>query len=265
MMEKKVKKDLHTTQEWVDILKKQAEYTKKYRYDLYEKVHMKDMGLILDIGCGTGVITEEIASLTSGHVVGIDIDDGRLGEAQKLTSSCSTLSLIRTDSVRLPFRENTFDLITFSVVLTHIQQQQEAICEMTRVVKQSGIVLAAMEPDYAGILNYPPDETHEIFLDYLRKMGVALQTGRKLKYLFEKAGLTTTIGVFSGYFEKINEDPHSRIEEFIKHFHKTEQILKDYGWDMSRIESYKEHVLELMEKNLWFSFCPCFNAIGIKR
>jgi len=265
MLKKGLEKDLHTTEEWVKILKKQAEDTKKYRYDLYEKVNLREKRLILDVGCGTGVITREIASLTRGHVVGIDLNEGRLGEAHRLTSSDPCILLARTDLLELPFKENTFDLVTFSVVLTHVQRQQEAICEMVRVAKKRGIILAAMEPDYEGILHYPVDETHQPFMNYLRDMGIELQTGRKLKYLFEKAGLITTMGIFSDYFEKINEGSQEHIEEFLEHFPKTEQILLQYGWDVSRIEEYKKNTLENMKKNLLFSFCPCFNAIGIKQ
>ncbi|MBU7033235.1 MAG: methyltransferase domain-containing protein [Theionarchaea archaeon] len=265
MVKKREERDLHSTEEWVKILKKQAEDTKKYRHALYETVNLNKKELILDVGCGTGVITGEIASLATGQVVGIDLNEGRLREAHRLTSSEPRISLARTDLLEMPFRENTFDLVTFSVVLTHVQKQQEAICEMVRVVKKGGIILAAMEPDYEGMLHYPEDEAHQPFMDYLKDMGVELQTGRKLKYFFEKAGLITTMGMFSDYFEKINEDPQTHIEEFLEHFPKTEKILLQYGWDTTRIEDYKKRTVEYMKKNLLFSFCPCFNAIGIKQ
>jgi ubiquinone/menaquinone biosynthesis C-methylase UbiE len=263
-MKKLLEKDLHTTEEWIKILKKQAEYTRNHRHTLLERVNVREKDLILDIGCGTGVITKEIAALTTGGVVGIDIDEGKLKEAKAMTSADSRVWVVRSDVLELPFRENTFDLVTFTVVLTHIHDQQGAIDEMVRVVKKGGIILATMEPDYEGILNYPEDTAHQPFMNYLRDMGVEMQTGRKLKYLFKKAGLNTTMGIFLDYFKRNNEDPHKRKEDFLERFPKTEQILLHYGWDASRIEEYKKKTLDYLKDDMAFSFCPCFSAIGIK-
>ena len=52
MVKKREERDLHSTEEWVKILKKQAEDTKKYRHALYETVNLGKKELILDIGWG---------------------------------------------------------------------------------------------------------------------------------------------------------------------------------------------------------------------
>ena len=42
------------------------------------------MKKILDVGCGTGAVTRDIARLTKGKVLGIDIDKKKLKHAEKL-------------------------------------------------------------------------------------------------------------------------------------------------------------------------------------
>jgi 2-polyprenyl-3-methyl-5-hydroxy-6-metoxy-1,4-benzoquinol methylase len=70
--------DLHTTEEWIRLLKEQADYTRDYRFNLYEKVNIGSKKKILDVGCGPGIVTTDIASLTDGCIIGIDIDDKKL-------------------------------------------------------------------------------------------------------------------------------------------------------------------------------------------
>ena len=255
------RQDIHTPEEWVKILKDQADYTKKYRYNLYEKVGIKDKKNILDIGCGTGAVTKDIAALTDGYVTGIDVDDKKLEYAKLLISD--RVTLMRADVIQLPFKDNSFDLVVFNIVLTHIHEQQKAVAEMVRVTQKNGIVLASMEPDYAGMLSYPESEADSILQTSFEEIGVEMHTGRKLRYLFGKAGLKTEVGMFTDYFNS-EEDTEKRVKRFLEYFGKTEKILSENGWNNQQIQEYKQEKLELIRNDLIFSFCPCFYAIGRK-
>jgi len=256
------RQDIHTPDEWARILKKQAEYTKEYRYALYKKVDMQTRKNILDVGCGTGAVTEDIAALTEGRITGIDIDDRKLEYAKKELPG--HVNLMVADVLNLPFKDNTFDLVAFSIVLTHIREQQKAVTEMTRVTQKNGIVLATMEPDYAGRVTYPEHEADQVFAKFLEEIGVEMQTGRKLKYFFGKAGLKTEIGVYTDIFDFINEDGKKQAKRFSENFGRTEELLVKNGWTSQKIQDYKQEMLELIENDLTFSFCPCFYAIGRK-
>lgn len=258
------RQDIHTPERWAEILKKQADYTKEYRHNLYAKVDIQNKKEILDIGCGTGAVTGDIASLTEGHITGVDIDDKKLAYAKSLFSE--RVPVVRTDVLHLPFKDSTFDLVVFNIVLTHITQQQEAVCEMARVTKKEGIVLATMEPDYEGTLNYPENEATSVFNKFFEDIGVEMQTGRKLRYFFTKAGLKTDIGLFNVFddFKTEDKSPEERVEEFLKNFTWTEKKLSEYGWDAKKIEEHKQKEIELIRDDLAFSFVPCFSAIGRK-
>lgn len=255
--------DLFTTEEWMKLLKEQADITREYRHSLYEKVDIKNKKNILDVGCGTGIITADIASLTDGCITGIDIDGKKLEQATPFVSD-PHITLVEGDALQLPFKDKTFDLVVSNVVLIHIKDQQKAVDEMVRVTCENGIVLATMEPDYAGILNYPESKASPVFRKDLEEIGVEMQTGRKLKYFFRKAGLETEIGLYTDYFEAAKEDSEKKVEEFLKHFGRSEELLARHGWTGEQIEEYKQEQLELIKNDLVFSFCPCFYAIGKK-
>ncbi|MCK5254246.1 MAG: methyltransferase domain-containing protein, partial [Thermoplasmata archaeon] len=63
-----------TTDDWVRKLKQQARDSHTYRHKLYDRVGLARAKRILDVGCGTGAVTIDIAESTRGHVVGIDVD-----------------------------------------------------------------------------------------------------------------------------------------------------------------------------------------------
>ena len=256
------RQDIHTPEEWARILKEQAGFTREQRHELYNRVDIKAKKVILDVGCGTGVITADIAGLTDGHVIGIDIDDKKLEYAKEFVSD--RMDVMIADVLNLPFRDNTFDVVTFSIVLTHILRQEEALTEMARVTRKGGFVLATTEPDYAGILSYPETEADAIFEKRLEGIGVEMRTGRKLKYLFRKAGLETEIGLCKGLLDYANEDSEKRVERSLKYFHKTKDLLAEHGRTEEKIETFKQEQIELIRNDMNFSFCPCFYAIGKK-
>lgn len=247
--------------DFVRKLEEQADDYKELRHALYKRVDLQSKRKILDLGCGTGVITADIASSTDGEVIGVDINSENLQYAQEVAGD---VTLINADILDLPFKDNTFDLVVFCVVLTHINQQQKAVNEMARVTQKNGIVLATMEPDYASAFSYPEDKIHSLLLEKLEERGTVVCTGRKLRSLFSKAGLKTEIGMFTDAIDNMNKDSAEQVEEFLRHFWYLEKVLSRIGWEKQQIEDYKQDTIELLETNVFFEFMPAFYAIGRK-
>lgn len=257
------KQDLFTTEDWIRILKEQADSTREYRHDLYRKVDIQSRKTILDVGCGTGVITADIASLAKGGVTGIDIDSAKLEQAKAIVPDRVNLAI--ADVLELPFRDNTFDLVVFSAVLVHVKDQQKAMHEMARVTQKGGIVLATLEPDYAGTLSYPESQVYPLLLAHLEGIGVEISTGRKLRYLFSEAGLTPEIGLYTGDLDVLNRDSSEQLKEFLDGFWFAEELFHKIGWTETQIENYRQEQIELIKKNQFFSFMPSFYVIGRKQ
>jgi len=69
---------------------------------------------ILDVGCGTGVPTIELAKISEGHVIGIDIDESSLNLLQrkiKETGLTNQMSVINGSILTMDFPEENFDII----------------------------------------------------------------------------------------------------------------------------------------------------------
>lgn len=252
-----------TTDDWINKLRQQAEDSREYRHKLYEKVHLKNKINILDVGCGTGAVTLDIALLTKGEVVGIDIDAEKLQEAEKVLCNIPNIRLKEADVLDLPFDDETFDLVVFNIVLMYIKYQQRAVNEMARVTQKGGFVLGTLEPDYASKISYPEDPTLPLLLKNMEDLGADLYTGRKLKVLFNTAGLETEFGMETET-NYILMDDKKYLGMFLNDFWVLKKLFQKNGWTNEEIEKYKQEELERIKNGLRFSFTPCFYAIGKK-
>ena len=253
-----------TTEDWKRKLDQQARDSMRYRRRRYEAVDLGSKERVLDIGCGTGAVTLDIANQTDGEVVGIDLDRGKLDVAREILTETSGASLVEAEASHLPFGDGTFDLVVFNLVLIYVTDQQAAMDEMARVTMSGGHVLATMEPDYAGQISYPEDPFLPLMRENLEAIGADLFTGRKLKTLFTKAGLETEVGVETEDDFVFQKDDGRRLELFLEQFWVFEKVFKSKGWTQERIEKYRDGQAEMMRKGLSMNFMPSFYAIGRK-
>ena len=115
---------------------------------------------VLDIGCGPGTITMDVAAAVSpGEVIGIDPVEDRLAKAKDWESKVSTagnISFKTGDCHRLDFPEDAFDLVYSHTVAHFFLDPVEALKEQKRVVKPGGWVIASGVRDPAVLTRYPP-------------------------------------------------------------------------------------------------------------
>jgi ubiquinone/menaquinone biosynthesis C-methylase UbiE len=252
------------TDDWVKKLRQQAEDSKEYRHKLYERVELKNKKRILDVGCGTGAVTEDLALLTSGEVVGIDNDPEKLEHAKKLLKGAENVRLMEADVLELPFDDEYFDLVVFTIVLVYIKDQQRALNEMARVTKKGGVVLATLEPDYAGRFDYPACPYVPLMLKSMEELGADLYTGRKLKALFNNAGLRTEVGMDTESDFILHKDDTKSLERFQRDFWVFEKLFKKANWSEEKIKKFKIEEINRIKSGQSFHFPPCFYAIGKK-
>lgn len=137
---------------------------------------------VVDVGCGTGEFTRQLARLVQGkcEIVGVDSRAVSLKAAELETRKARLSARIvykKGDLSKLPVQDDFADLACCRSVLMHLTDPQSAVVEMARVIKPSGTV-AAVEP---GLMSsfYDPDD--ERFTELDRKMSVASRKGaRKL-------------------------------------------------------------------------------------
>lgn len=165
--------------------------------------HIKPTDTILDVGCGPGTITADLAALVpQGKVIGGDAVESVLGQAGDFASSrgLTNVTFLPIDANDLPFPDNTFDIVYCHQVLQHVKDPVGILREMRRVAKPGGIV-AAREADYKAFAWYPePPEIArwaELYQQVARTNGGEPNAGRYCHVWARKAGfapdeITTT-------------------------------------------------------------------------
>lgn len=258
----KPKIPLSQLNDFIKKLELQALETAEERLPLYLEIDLKDASLILDIGCGSGMVTRDIAHLTKGKVIAIDGSKDMISVASKVLKNCRNVILNVGDAENLPFNTGTFDIATCNLVLMWADDPQKVVCEMTRVVKPGGIVLASLEPDYGGKLHYPENSRIDsIFAgEAIKKRGGDPHIGRKLRLLFVRAGLVTKVGIGNNRIWSCEEDKsyyqHAR-DFYVK-------ALRDAGLAEEEIDKWEYDYLKSLDEGVQLNFFPQFYAIGRK-
>ncbi|MBS3815498.1 MAG: class I SAM-dependent methyltransferase [Hadesarchaea archaeon] len=100
----------------------------------------------LDVGCGTGNMLEKLIPRFN-EVIGVDISDEMLSKAKKKQeNNGSDSQLVRGKAAKLPFPDNHFDVVTTYSVLHHLPDFSEPISEISRVLKDGGVLYIDHEP-----------------------------------------------------------------------------------------------------------------------
>jgi 2-polyprenyl-6-hydroxyphenyl methylase/3-demethylubiquinone-9 3-methyltransferase len=92
---------------------------------------------ILDMGCGAGFLTHDMARL--GHeVVGIDLSEESLRVAEKLDKT-SRVNYVKADAAAAPFPDASFDVVCAMDLLEHVENPKAVIQEASRLLKPDGL------------------------------------------------------------------------------------------------------------------------------
>lgn len=137
--------------------------------------HLQPGSSVLDIGCGPGTITADLAErVAPGPVLGVDqsaeVLDVARAEAER--RQLSNVSFTTADAHKLDFADDTFDVVHAHQVLQHVADPVQALREMKRVCRPGGLV-AARDSDYAGFIWFPRLPALDLWLDLYRKAALA--------------------------------------------------------------------------------------------
>jgi len=132
---------------------------------------------ILDIGCGTGAMLDELVPY--GRVVGADYSPDALAFCRKRGERTGiAYELVRADVRLLPFVDNSFDVVTAMDIIEHIDRDKDAMLEIGRVLRPGGHLLATV-PAYQHLWS-----DHDIALHHHRRYTVP-----QFRDLVQRSGL----------------------------------------------------------------------------
>jgi ubiquinone/menaquinone biosynthesis C-methylase UbiE len=115
---------------------------------------------VLDVGCGPGTITADLATLVApGLVTGIDLSAEVIELASRETQGLhdGSLRFAVDDVYDLSFKDATFDVVFAHQILQHLSSPVDALVEMRRVLRDGGL-LAVRDADYGAFAWFPADD-----------------------------------------------------------------------------------------------------------
>jgi SAM-dependent methyltransferase len=165
---------------------------------------------VLDVGCGPGTITADLARrVAPGETIGIDAAPGVVEIAAR-DNADTTATFETGDVMALRFADASFDVVHAHQVLQHLADPVAALVEMRRVCKPGGLV-AARDGDYASFTWYPANPGLDRWLityeAVSRANGGEPDAGRRLAAWARRAGFSEVIASASVW---CFAEPHDR-------------------------------------------------------
>ncbi len=139
---------------------------------------------VLDIGAGTGDLSEELRRAGAREVVSLDVSGAMLIRAREKYGA-ERIDWLQGDALQLPFPDAAFDAVASAFVLRNLPDLPVALAEMARVLQPGGRLVGLD-------ITHPPDTPW----------------GRVLRFGFEQ-GVTRVAGLVSGDRSAYRYLPHS--------------------------------------------------------
>lgn len=158
--------------------------------------HLEAGLTLLDVGCGPGTITVDLARrLAPGQVIGIDSSAEIIEHAAGLAfdEGVHNVRFQVGDVYTLDFPDESFDIVHAHQVIQHVANPVAAMREIRRVLRPGGI-FAARDVDYGGVMVYPKLQGLFLWIKVCRDVhywnGGDPDAGRALKAWARLAGFS---------------------------------------------------------------------------
>jgi SAM-dependent methyltransferase len=156
--------------------------------------HLRPGMRLLDVGCGPGTLTADLAArVAPGEVLAVDTSAEVIAEAEAYAreAGARNLSFQVGDFRSAGHAERSFDVVHAHQVLQHLGDPVGALTEMRRLMRPEGMV-AARDGDYSAMVWWPAnarlDRWREIYLAVTRRNGAEANAGRWLLHWARQAG-----------------------------------------------------------------------------
>ncbi len=161
----------------------------------------------LDVGCGTGRLLAFLHDAWPGmKFTGLDLSPPYLAEARRLIGRTARVKLIEGAAEKLPFEDASLDLVVSSFLMHELPEtiRQQALAEMTRVLKPDGLVVIVDSiqrgdlPSWDGLIDLFPHYFHEpYYAEYANGSVAAWGEAGGLKPIASERAFLSKVTAFS--------------------------------------------------------------------
>jgi SAM-dependent methyltransferase len=124
----------------------------------FERLGLAPGARVLDVGCGGGRHLRETRRQPGLAAVGVDLGEKEVADTAKALREMDALApelggtvpaagpwaSIRASGYRLPFRTDAFDCVIVSEVLEHLERDEDALREVSRVLRPGGVLAVSV-------------------------------------------------------------------------------------------------------------------------
>jgi ubiquinone/menaquinone biosynthesis C-methylase UbiE len=241
-------------QAWHQRFVQQVGWTAYIRKHLIQKYALTSAERVLEVGCGTGALLDDLRSSITGKLYGLDLNLDHLFLAKH---NLFSTALLGGDAFKLPFNGGSFDWSCCHFLLLWLEQPSKALLEMKRVTRAGGYVIAFAEPDYEARIDYPAELSilGQRQRDSLRGQGAQPDAGRKLGELFQSIGLKDIeTGIMGAEWHPKEVDIDQVEIEW--------NVLENDLIDWPELYHFKEMDLKAWMNGSRILFVPTFYAVG---
>lgn len=125
--------------------------------DLIEAAGLRPGERVLDVACGSGIVTRLAAERVgpSGAVAGLDVNPGMLAVARASTPSGMSIDWYEASAEAMPLPDGSFDVVLCQMGLQFVPNRPAALREMRRVLDRGGRICVNVpgpKPSLFGIM-----------------------------------------------------------------------------------------------------------------
>ena len=171
---------------------------------------------ILDIGCGFGALSK-ILLKKGAHVTAVEVSDKKIQKAKDfLGNNISKLKIKKVSGEKLPFKDESFDVIFLFDVIEHISHPAITIKECERLLKKGGILYVEFTPYYSPIGHHLYDFS-KLPIHMLPKEKIKqIVFGKKIHGFLKPQDYWET-------FESLNKLKISKFQKLVRKFKKVQE------------------------------------------
>jgi len=245
-----------TFADWERQLERQFRWTKGIREHVYRQVGMAHFRDVLEVGCGTGLVTQELAGKIRGRAVGLDRNPKMVESARRRISA---ENIKEGEATSLPFEDKSFDAVFCHYFFLWAQDRDKVISELRRVTRPYGWVVALAEPDYGGMIENPDLGLRELHIQSIRREGGNPLVGRELLGFFTAAKLETQVGVVARVWKELEMKGEFEAEwDFLL------KVLSEVR-ERSELEQLKKKEAHALKKDQRLVVLPMFYCLGRRK